>query len=83
MCPSVKTCAVPTVTNGGVDESSAIDYLTTFTPNCDTGYESVDSSVTALTCQSDESLSPTHPGCSSKFDAQFYLFVFSSQYILN
>ena len=74
MSPSVKTCAVPTVTNGGVDESSPVNYLTTFTPNCNTGYESVNSTITALTCQADTSLSPSHPGCTSKFDTQFYLF---------
>ena len=76
MYPSVKTCAVPTVTNGGVDESSAVNYLTTFTPICNTGYESVNASITALTCQADTSLSPSHPGCTSKFDTQLYLFDF-------
>ena len=67
-CPPVKSCAIPTVSNGGVDESSPINYQQTYTPNCDTGYESDDSTVTALTCQADTTLSPAHPGCTSKFD---------------
>ena len=76
MCPTVKTCAVPTVTNGGVDESSDVNYLATFTPNCNTGYESANTSITALTCQADTTLSPSHPGCTSKFVTQFCLLFF-------
>ena len=64
---------MPTISNGGVEESSPINYLDTFTPNCNTGYESINTSITALTCQADRSLSPNYPGCKSKLDAQFYL----------
>ena len=71
MCPSDITCAVPTVTNGGVDESSPINYFYTFTPNCNTGYELNNTSVTALTCKADTLLNPSHPGCTSKFDKHF------------
>ena len=80
MSPSVKTCAVPSVTNGGVDELSAVNYLQTFTPNCDAGYESSNASITALTCQANTSLSPSHPGCTSKLDTQFYIFEFIIPY---
>ena len=62
---------MPTVTNGGVDESGPINYLATYTPACNTGYNSDDSAITALTCQASGSLSPAHPGCSSKFETYY------------
>lgn len=65
---SVQQCAAPSVTDGGVDETGPIDYLSTYTPSCATGYNSVDAGITALVCQADGSLNPAHPGCTSKFD---------------
>ena len=75
MSPSVKTCPVPSTSNGGVDELSAVNYQQTYTPNCNIGYESLNASVTALTCQADTTLSPVHPGCTSKFDTQLYFYL--------
>ena len=69
------SCEIPTTTNGGVQESSPVNYQQTYTPTCDSGYGLNEDSVTALTCQTDKSLNPEHPGCTSKlsvFEYKFY-----------
>ena len=64
--PTVVSCVIPTTSNGGVEETSPINYQQTYTPTCNDGYELNDAGVTALTCQANKSLDPVHPGCASK-----------------
>ena len=76
------SCEIPTTTNGGVQESSPVNYQQTYTPTCNAGYGLNEDSVSALTCQADKSLNPKHPGCTSKLSVFKFLLVTSQVFFV-